>query len=189
MINKIKIFDLSSSIRTSYKENAGGYNSWISTVDEEDRRKISRLKKNFLTMNPNFKFFCQFFYDWSDEDSEGFIKNRIESEGPQKKQIQNIITFIKENLVNSDVVYNLGINCYAGISRSTAIGIISWVLSGKPVKKAFSDILIIRPEAFPNLRILKFASEITGIDMFTPVKEWKEETKGTLYIPQGGYVW
>lgn len=182
MINKVSIFELSQAIRFTYKENFGGYNAWISTVDDDDRKKIARIKKSFTRINPNFKFFCQFFYDWSDEDPEIFIKNNIESDGPKKSQVQNIITFIKENLVDSPIVYNLGINCYAGISRSTAVGIIAWVLSGKTIEEALNEVLFVRPEAWPNLRILKFASEIIGMDLFTKVSEWKKENSTKIYI-------
>jgi len=182
MINKVSIFELSDAIRFSYKENFGGYNAWISTVDDDDRKKVARIKRNFTTVNPNFKFFCQFFYDWSDEDSEVFIKKNLELDGPRKSQVQNIITFIKENLVNSPVIYNLGINCYAGISRSSAIGIIAWVLSGKTTQEALNEILFVRPQAWPNLRILRFASEIIGTDLFTNVNDWKEKNKTTIYI-------
>jgi hypothetical protein len=181
MINKITIHELSDATRISYKENSLGYNAWISAVDEEDRHKISRLKKNFYTGNSNFKYFVQFFYDWSDEDYDNFILQNIEEMGPRKSQIQNIITFIKEELVNSPVAYNLGINCFAGISRSTAIGIIAWVLSGYSPEDSLKMILQVRPFAHPNLRILKFASEITGIDIKNPVKNWLDSTKNKIY--------
>jgi predicted protein tyrosine phosphatase len=189
MIYKITIHELSEAIRFSYKENYGGYNSWICTVDDEDQQKVSRLKRNFLTGKSNFKFFSQLFYDWSDEDNDQFITKNIDTMGPRKSQIQSIITFIKGELVNSDVVYNLGINCFAGISRSTAIGIIAWVLQGKTTEEALQEILKVRPEAFPNLRILKFATEILGIDIFTPIKEWKEKTSKEIYMPVGGWAW
>lgn len=189
MINKITIHEFSEATRFPYKENCGGYNSWICTVDEEDRTKANRFKKNFLKSNLRSKFHSQFFYDWSDEDCDKFIKQNIELMGPQKQQIQNIITFIKEELVNSPVVYNLGINCFAGISRSTAIGITAWVLNGKKPEEAIKEVLKVRPQAWPNLRILRFASEITGIDILTPIKLWVNENKNKLYQPQTSFAW
>lgn len=185
MINKITIHELSDAISVSYKENNFGYNAWISAVDEEDRHKISRLKKNLTAKNPRFKYFVQFFYDWSDDDTETFILQNIEEMGPRKSQIQNIITFIKEQLIDSPVAYNLGVNCFAGISRSTAIGIIAWVLNGSSPEEALKKILDVRPFAHPNLRILRFASEITGIDIKTPVKNWIDKNKGKIYT--GGW--
>jgi hypothetical protein len=187
MINKITIHELSDATRISYKENSEGYNAWITAVDEEDRHKVKRLKNNFSIGNPNFKYFCQFFYDWSDQDYDPFIMQNIETMGPRKSQVQNIITFIKENLVESDVAYNLGVNCFAGISRSTAIGIIAWVLSGKTPEQALEEILKVRPQAWPNLRILRFASEIIGVDIVGPVKKWVDEEKTNIYTSIGGW--
>jgi hypothetical protein len=181
MINKITIHELSDATRISYKENSLGYNAWISAVDEEDRHKISRLKKNFSIGNSNFKYFAQFFYDWSDDDYDTFILQNIETMGPRKSQIQNIITFIKEELVDSPVAYNLGVNCFAGISRSTAIGIIAWVLNGDTPEEALKKILSVRSFSHPNLRILRFASEILGTDIKTPVKNWIDSTKNKIY--------
>jgi predicted protein tyrosine phosphatase len=189
MINKVTIHELSGATSISYKENSFGYNAWISAVDEEDRHRSKRLKKNFLNANPNFKYLSQFFYDWSDEDQDQFIIKNIEEMGPRKNQIQNIITFLKEEIISSPVAYNLGINCFAGISRSTAIGIITWVLNGKTPEEALEEILKVRPQTWPNLRILRFASEITGIDILSPVKNWKKENGNTLYNPKGGWAW
>jgi predicted protein tyrosine phosphatase len=180
MINKITIHELSEAISISYKENFKGYNAWISAVDEEDRHRINKLKKNFSS-NRNFKYHSQLFYDWSDEDNQPFIIKNLEEMGPRKSQIQNIITFIKEELVNSPVAYNLGINCFAGISRSTAIGIIAWVLNGDTPEEALKKILSVRSFAHPNLRILRFASEILDIDIKTPVKNWIDEYKNKIY--------
>jgi hypothetical protein len=181
MINKVNIFDLSTATKYSYKENYHGFNAWISAVDEEDRFRISRIRKNFLK-NKNFKFFVQYFYDWSDEDLDAYISKNIEQMGPQKYHIQNIISFVRDNLINSNTVYNLGINCYAGISRSTAIGITTLVLNGKTPSEALLEILKVRPQAWPNLRILKFASEILNIDIYEDVKNWKAKNKNTLYV-------
>lgn len=186
MINKISIFDLSGAISQSYKDS--GYNAWITTVDEEDRHRSKRIKNNFKIKNPNFKSLYQFFYDWSDEDSDKFILQNIEEMGPSKQNVQNIISFIKDELVNSPNVYNLGINCFAGISRSTAVGMIAWVLSGKPTTEALDLILKVRPQAWPNLRILKFADDILHTDMFNLVKNWKSNNNG-IYMPQGDWAW
>lgn len=185
MINKISIFDLSGAISQSYKD--GGYNAWITTVDEEDRHRSKKIKKNFTIKNPRFKSLFQFFYDWSDEDNDAFILQNLETMGPSKQNVENIISFIKDELVNSPVVYNLGINCFAGISRSTAVGIIAWALSGKTTGEAFDSILEVRPQAWPNLRILKFADEILNTDMFNVVKHWKSGNNG-IYIPQEGWT-
>jgi hypothetical protein len=40
--------------------------------------------------------------------------------------------------------------------------------------------------AWPNLRVLRFGSEILGIDLKTPVVNWKKLEKGVLYT--GGWA-
>jgi hypothetical protein len=189
MIKKISIYPLSEATSVSYKENFSDYNAWISVTDEHDKRKVQRMRNNFTIGYSSFKFFSQFFYDWSDEDYDTYIIENIDTMGPQRYHVQNIITFIKENLVDSKNEYNLGINCFAGVSRSTAIGIIAWALQGKTPEEALVSILEVRPQAWPNLRMLRFAKEITGIDVLSPVKNMVDENKGKIFIPSGGYVW
>ena len=169
MINKIKITDLASAESYSFGP-LNDFDVWISTVDMADKRKINRMKQNFD--KKGIKLFAQFFYDWSDEDNLSW--SHLAPEGPQKQHVQNIITFLTP-FVNDDIVHNLGINCFAGISRSTAIAITALVMSGKTIGEALTHVLKIRPEAWPNLRILGFASEILGKDIRTPIAKWKKD--------------
>jgi len=97
----------------------------------------------------------------------------LEHEAPQKQHIRNIITFLKP-FTQDGKAHCLGVNCFAGISRSTAIGIIALVMSGRTVEEALTEILKVRIEAWPNLRILGFASEILGTDIKTPIADWKK---------------
>jgi len=168
MINKVKITDLSDAESYSYGPK-NDFDVWISTVDIVDKRKINRMKENFA--KKGIKSFAQFFYDWSDEDSH--LWSHLSSEGPEKRHLQNIITFLTP-FVNDNVVHNLGINCFAGISRSTAIAITALVMTGKTVEEALTYVLRVRPEAWPNLRMLGFASEILGKDIKSHVVEWKD---------------
>ena len=184
MINSVTITDLSDAVSFSFKEIK--QNAWISVVDEEDRNKIRMIKNNLAKRGA--PHFVQYFYDWSDEDSEPYIQKNIEEKGPKEQHVNNIISFI-EPLVSSSVVYNLGVNCFAGVSRSTAVGIIALVLQGKTPIEALDEIIKIRPMAWPNLRILGFASKRLGKDLATPVKQWKQHQGGNLFVPKGGYVW
>ena len=120
MINSVTITDLYDAVSRSFKEVE--QNAWISTVDEEDQNKIRMMRGNLYKRN--IKHFAQYFYDWSDEDSEPYIQKNLEEKGPREQHVNNIISFI-EPLVDSSIVYNLGINCFAGVSRSTAIGVIA----------------------------------------------------------------
>ena len=180
MIHKIKITDLSDAESYSFNKNNKDYNVWISVVDEADRRKVSRMKKNFS--EKGIKSFAQFFYDWSDED--GIEWGHLQQNAPQHQHVQNIISFLKP-FVEDDKPHKLGVNCFAGISRSSAVGIIALVMSGRTPDEALTEILKNRPEAWPNLRILKFASDILGIDVHVPVKKWKDELTQSkeLFIP------
>lgn len=185
MIDSIIITDLSTAVSLSFKERK--QNVWISVVDEEDRNKIRTIKKNFAIGN-NAKHFVQYFYDWSDEDTDSYIQKNIEEQGPQEQHVNNIISFLQP-IVDSDKIYHLGVNCFAGVSRSTAIGIIAWVMQGKTPIEALDEITKVRPQAWPNLRILRFASKRLNQDLVTPVKQWKShETNHIFYEPKGGWV-
>ena len=180
MIESIIITDLSKAVSLSFKEII--QNAWISTVDEADRNKVRTIKRNFAKQNKSH--FAQYFFDWSDEDNDIYIQNNIEEQGPKKQHVNNIISYIQP-LVDSDKVFNLGVNCFAGVSRSTAIGIIAWVIQGKSPQEALDEIIKIRYQAWPNLRMLRFASERLGQDLVTPVKEWKKITSNEIYT--GGW--
>jgi len=169
MINKIKITNLADAESYSFNKNNTEYDVWISVVSKEDRKQISRMRKNFP--QKNIKFFHQFFADWSDED--GIQWKHLEHEAPQKQHIQNIISFLKP-FTQDEKAHCLGVNCFAGISRSTAIGIIALVMSGRTAEEALTEILKVRMEAWPNLRILRLASEILNLDIKTPIADWKK---------------
>lgn len=155
-------------------------NLWITTLDPEDKTRAEKLHRRFARRG--VRHFVQFFRDWSDEDTEPFIQQRLEDEGPREQHINNIISFL-DTFIHSPTIYNLGINCYAGISRSTAVGVVAWVMQGKTPKEALKSILDVRPQAWPNLRMLKFASERLGVDIYTPVKEWKDEAISSIWQP------
>jgi predicted protein tyrosine phosphatase len=169
MIKDIRITSLASAMHEPYSTTRRE-NAWISVCDPEDEPKLKKLKRRF-TEN-GVRHFIQYFRDWSDEDKEEFIIKRIAIEGPQESHVNNIISFLTE-LNESDKEYNLGINCMAGISRSTAIGLMALTLKGISIEDALVKVLEIRPIAWPNLRMLKFASSRLNKDIFTHVQEWK----------------
>jgi predicted protein tyrosine phosphatase len=180
MIASVIITNLSEAKHKPYKENLQ-QNVWITTTDPEDETTVKKLKQRFSAAK--VKHFSQFFRDYSDEDTETYIQSRLELEGPQERHINNIISFL-EPLVTSATPYHLGVNCYAGISRSTAVGIIAWVLQGKSPEEALQSILEVRPEAWPNLRMLRLASARLGKNIMTAIADWKaQETKKGLFVP------
>lgn len=179
MIESIIITHLSDAKHVPYKSNLL-QTVWISLNDPEDETTVKKLKTRFTHIG--VKHFSQQFRDWSDEDSETYIQERLELEGPQERHINNIISFL-DPLVSSDTRHHLGINCFAGVSRSTAVGIIAWVMQGKSAEQALQDILAVRPIAWPNLRMLRLASARLGKNIMTPVADWKtQEIKKGLIV-------
>jgi len=184
MINSITITDLSTAVSNSFKVIE--QNAWISTVDEADEKKIRMMRRNFC--KKMIPYFAQYFYDWSDEDNEPYIQKHLEEQGPKEQHVNNIISFLQP-IVASDKVYNLGVNCFAGVSRSTAIGIIAWVMQGKSPQEALDEIIKVRYQAWPNLRMLRFASQRLGQDLVQPVKTWKIQEGSYIFEPKGGWHW
>jgi hypothetical protein len=173
MINKIKITNLAEAESYSFNKNNTEYDIWVSAVGQEDRKQINRMRKNFD--EKKVKHFHQFFADWSDED--GIQWKHLEADAPQSRHIQNIITFLKP-FAENDKPHSLGVNCFAGMSRSTAIGIIALFMSGRTIENSLSEILKARPVAWPNLRILRLASDILKEDLETHVRNWKNKILG-----------
>lgn len=180
MIASIIVTDLRRATDVPYKKDMV-QNAWLTTVDPEDKVKVEKLKERLRRRG--VVCFAQYFRDWSDEDPEPFIKNNIDEQGPREQHVNNIISFM-DPLVSADSIYHLGINCFAGVSRSTALSIIVWVMQGKTPKEALRATLDVRPQAWPNLRMLGFASKRLGVDIATPVKEWKDELASIIYVPK-----
>jgi predicted protein tyrosine phosphatase len=172
MINQVKITNLHDAESYSFG-NSKEYDVWISAIDSCEIKKISRMRKNFDIKN--IKFCYQFFADWSEED--GIEWNHLKDDAPTDKHISKFISFLKP-LAEDNIVHNLGVNCFAGISRSTALGIVALVMSGKTPQIALEYILAVRPEAWPNLRILRIASNILDIDIVSVVEQWKKNILG-----------
>ena len=177
MITSIIVTALNKAVDLPYKKEMS-QNLWLTTVDPEDKGKVEKLKERLR--RKGVTCFAQYFRDWSDEDPEQFIKDNIDEQGPREQHINNLISFI-DPYVSSSSHYDLGINCFAGISRSTALSIIVWVMQGKTPQEALRSTLDVRPCAWPNLRMLGFASKRLGVDIFTPVKEWKAELNNIIY--------
>jgi hypothetical protein len=185
MINSIKITDLSEADNIARGLKETNCNAWICTIDENDTERGYGIKNLFEKRN--IPCYLDFFYDIDDE-ALGTIDNfEIIKSIPREDNIRKIMNFI-QNLVSSDEQYNVGINCFAGVSRSTAIGIFAWVLQGLSPKDALDKILEVRWMAYPNTRILRIASEICEVDILSTVNNWLKESKG-LYIPSGGWKW
>ena len=176
MIKSVIIEAMHDAAHYPFKENLQ-QDLWVTVIDPEDEYKVKKMHDRFS--RAGVKHFAQYFRDWSDEDPENFIQQRINLEGPQESHVNNIISFL-EPYVYDSAPHHLGVNCLAGVSRSTAIGIIAWVMEGKSVNEALDEILKVRNCAWPNLRILRLASARLNKNIVTPVTEWKLQQKGKL---------
>lgn len=177
MIQTIKITDLDTILTVAKKGKELSQSAWLSTVDKEDRGAIKEIRT--YMDSKDIPYHVEYFYDYDDDDDSNV------SNAPEPYHIEKIISFLKK-LIESDKVYDLGINCYAGISRSTALGIVAWVLQGFTPEQALLKILKVRPFAWPNLRIIRIASEILEQDILSPIKEWTDEKSKELYMDPNG---
>jgi predicted protein tyrosine phosphatase len=176
MIASIVITDLNKATDLPYKTTIL-QDVWISAVDPEDKPRVFRLGQRL--QRKGISHFAQYFRDWSDEDEEPFIKSNIEEQGPREQHINNIISFL-DPFVASPAYHNLGVNCFAGIARSSAIAIIAWVMQGFSVEEALQKVLAVRKIAWPNLRMLKLASPRLGKNVMTAVADWKIKEQGNI---------
>lgn len=181
MINKITITDLDGVKKIAKGLTQSDHNVWISALDSDDQKDAEELSNLFN--GRGIDYHVEFFYDFDDSDCS---EEKYESRAPNKKHIANFIDFLKPYVDSKDYL-NIGVNCFAGISRSTALAIMAWVMSGISTREALENVLQERWMAWPNLRILRFASELLGIDMVNPVKNWKKECEGKIQTPHNLY--
>lgn len=178
MINSVTVHDLYQAIEINIGNKQTNHNAWISTTDVQDKNKIDEMiKRNQCRKIPHLALY---FMDIAEEDKDfdSFIKD-----APQKNHVEKIIDFINK-LVNSEKQYNLGVNCFAGVSRSSAIALIARFMQGDTPAEAWNAIELVRPMMWPNLRIIKFASDILkDTSLYYFVKQQLEQNKDTLYVP------
>jgi len=181
MLSKIFITDLAETRKISEDQKPTFCNAWISIVDPEDENDIKQIEKNFKKQN--ILYYYDFFYDISDEGINAYIPKKWLKRMPEKKHLIPLISFIQK-LITDEKDYYLGINCYAGISRSSAIAVTALFLAGKFPQKALDYVLSARPIAWPNSRILRLISEILKKpELYETFKKWKESQKEKIYIP------
>jgi len=179
MLKSLLITDWTFAVKNSYLPSPR-CTLWVSTVDPEDLPELQKMHQRLSKKAT--EHFYQLFYDWSDEDKDPYIQSHLEGSGPQKHHIENLIGFLKPR-IESPTDHHLGINCFAGVSRSTAVGIIALCLAGRSPKEALQETLSLRPQAWPNLRILRLGSEILHLNLTDPVKNWKLSEQKRLFTP------
>lgn len=170
MINSIIITDLVEAVGMSETNDPVNQNVWISILGPDEIYVAQKLGENFN--KKNVEHFFQIYYDWSDEKP---LPNDVNPNSlPQKNHILDLIIYLQK-LIHSEQIYNIGINCHAGISRSTATGVIAWYMQDKNAKESLQRILDVRDIAWPNQRMLNLAQEIFGGNIADYVNTWKSQ--------------
>ena len=90
------------------------------------------------------------FHDVIDENDAGII-------APQEEHVAALLSFGRELLEEPQADAHLLIHCHAGVSRSTASMalILAQALPDVTASRILEEMLRIRPQAWPNLRILE----------------------------------
>lgn len=77
---------------------------------------------------------------------------------PQREHVADMLAFGRRVLQESGLETHFLVHCHAGVSRSTASMalILAQTLPHTSADRIFEEVLRIRPQAWPNLRILEF---------------------------------
>lgn len=168
MIETIKVTDVHIAKEISGGYHGGNHTAWISTLDPEDEHFMYNIKRK-LERRGIFHFGL-YFKDMDDGAPEA------DFEGPCKEDVEKIINFWT-GLKSQDRAHHVGVNCYAGIARSTAVAMIGWMIQGYQPEVALDKVLFVRSVAWPNERILRLYDEITGSNAQEVVLKWKAEKR------------
>jgi len=143
---KLLVSDLSYAL--SLKKLNHNHDVIVSVIDSNHYEYGLRIKDN-----------CESHILECFSDTE----NCLDPCAPKKKQIENIINNFKSVILEKKAG-NILVHCFAGVSRSTAIGVIYLHLKGYDVEDAFDEIQKSRGFGIqPNLLILRYADEILGL--------------------------
>jgi len=85
---------------------------------------------------------------------------------PREEHVAQVLGFGRDLLAEADDDAHLLVHCHAGVSRSTAsmILILAQALPQRPASEIVCEVLRIRPQAWPNLRILEMGDAMLGRD-------------------------
>jgi predicted protein tyrosine phosphatase len=83
---------------------------------------------------------------------------------PQQAHVTALLAFGRELLTEPRANAHLLVHCHAGVSRSTAAMalLLAQALPDAPEGRIFGEILHIRPQAWPNLRLLEMGDPLLG---------------------------
>lgn len=83
---------------------------------------------------------------------------------PREEHVAALLSFGRDLMAEPPPEAHLLVHCHAGVSRSTASMalILAQGLPGAGADRIFADILRIRPQAWPNLRIMEMGDALLG---------------------------
>ena len=81
---------------------------------------------------------------------------------PQEEHVEQLLAFGRDLLAEPRPSAHLLVHCHAGVSRSTASMslILAQALPDRPGAAILGEVLRIRPQTWPNLRILEFGDRL-----------------------------
>ena len=85
------------------------------------------------------------------------VRSDSEPFPPRDHHVHRALAFARRHTAG-----NLLVNCEAGVSRSTAIALMILVDRLGDIQAAVEQLILVRPQAYPNPIISKFADEILG---------------------------
>jgi predicted protein tyrosine phosphatase len=92
------------------------------------------------------------------------IEERAGMIAPQRADVERVLQFGRDLLAEPRTSAHLLVHCYAGISRSTAsmILMLTQARPDRPAAEAMAQVRGIRPQAWPNLRIIEMGDALLG---------------------------
>jgi predicted protein tyrosine phosphatase len=81
---------------------------------------------------------------------------------PQEEHVEQLLAFGRDLLAEPRPSAHLLVHCHAGVSRSTASMslILAQALPDRPAAAILGEVLRIRPQTWPNLRMLEFGDRL-----------------------------
>jgi predicted protein tyrosine phosphatase len=92
------------------------------------------------------------------------IDERADAIAPRREDIETLLLFGRSLLRESPSNAHLLVHCHAGVSRSTAAMalILAQSRPDRPAAHALAEVVRIRPQAWPNLRMIELGDALLG---------------------------
>jgi predicted protein tyrosine phosphatase len=83
---------------------------------------------------------------------------------PQPEHVDQLLAFGRDLMAEPPPSAHLLVHCHAGVSRSSASMalILAQALPGRSAREVFDEVLRIRPNVWPNLRLIELGDPVLG---------------------------